>query len=69
MMVRVKRHVILALFALFVSGCATSQTKSLFNGKDLAGWEGDSRLWSVRDGVIHGETSAEKAAQGNTFLI
>ncbi len=43
--------------------------RTLFNGKDLTGWEGDSRLWSVSDGAIHGETTAEKAAQGNTFLI
>lgn len=43
--------------------------KSLFNGKDLSGWEGDDRLWSVRDGVIHGETTPEAVAAGNTFLI
>ena len=43
--------------------------KVLFNGKDLEGWDGDSRLWSVRDGVIHGETTAENKAKGNTFLI
>jgi len=42
---------------------------SLFNGKDLSGWDGDSRLWSVKDGVIHGETTPEKPARGNTFLI
>ena len=42
---------------------------SIFNGKDLTGWDGDSRLWSVRDGVIHGETTPENAAKGNTFLI
>ena len=41
----------------------------LFNGRDLTGWDGDPRLWSVRDGVIHGETTAEQAATGNTFLI
>lgn len=41
----------------------------LFNGKDLAGWDGDPRLWSVRDGVIHGETTKGAAANGNTFLI
>ncbi|MCA9259233.1 MAG: DUF1080 domain-containing protein, partial [Planctomycetales bacterium] len=39
------------------------------NGKDLTGWDGDPRLWSVRDGSIHGETTAENAAKGNTFLI
>ncbi len=42
---------------------------SLFNGKDLSGWDGDTRLWSVKDGVIHGETTPEKPARGNTFLI
>jgi hypothetical protein len=42
---------------------------SLFNGKDLSGWDGDPRLWSVKDGVIHGETTAENPAKGNTFLI
>jgi hypothetical protein len=41
----------------------------LFNGQDLTGWDGDPRLWSVKDGVIHGETTAENAAMGNTFLI
>jgi len=43
--------------------------KEIFNGKDLAGWDGDLRLWSVRDGVIHGETTEENKADGNTFLI
>jgi hypothetical protein len=43
--------------------------KSIFNGEDLSGWDGDPRLWSVRDGVIHGETTQENRANGNTFLI
>lgn len=47
----------------------TPGMKSLFNGKDLTGWDGDPRLWSVKDGVIHGETTADHVAQGNTFLI
>jgi len=42
---------------------------SLFNGKDLNGWDGDSRLWSVKDGVIRGETTLANPARGNTFLI
>jgi len=41
----------------------------IFNGKDLSGWDGDPRLWSVKDGVIHGETTSENRANGNTFLI
>ena len=42
---------------------------SLFNGKDLSGWEGDPRLWSVKDGVIRGETTKENPANGNTFCV
>ena len=41
----------------------------IFNGVDLTDWDGDPRLWSVRDGVIHGETTPENTAKGNTFLI
>lgn len=43
--------------------------RSLFNGRDLEGWDGDPRMWSVRDGVIHGETTPDARAEGNTFLI
>lgn len=42
---------------------------ALFNGKDLSGWEGNPDLWSVKDGVITGKTTAEKPATANTFLI
>lgn len=41
----------------------------IFNGEDLSGWDGDPRLWSVKDGAIYGETTKENAAKGNTFLI
>ncbi len=41
----------------------------IFNGKDLTGWDGDPRLWSVKDGAIRGQTTAAKPAQDNTFLI
>jgi len=41
----------------------------LFNGKDLTGWDGDPKLWSVKDGAIRGETTPENPAKGNTFLI
>src|SRR6266436_1652768 len=43
--------------------------KSLFNGKDLTGWDGNPKLWSVKDGAISGQTTAENPAPGNTFLI
>ncbi|MFM7077772.1 MAG: DUF1080 domain-containing protein [Planctomycetaceae bacterium] len=43
--------------------------RRIFNGRDLAGWSGDERMWSVRDGVIRGETTAAVPAKGNTFLV
>jgi hypothetical protein len=43
--------------------------RRLFNGADLTGWDGDPRLWSVKDGALRGETTAENPAKGNTFII
>jgi hypothetical protein len=43
--------------------------QSLFDGASLSGWDGDPRLWSVRDGAIRGETTSGASADGNTFLI
>jgi len=43
--------------------------QSIFNGKDLSGWDGNPKLWSVKDGAITGQTTAENPANGNTFLI
>ena len=43
--------------------------KSIFNGKDLKGWNGDPKLWSVKDGAIRGETTEANKANGNTFII
>jgi poly(3-hydroxybutyrate) depolymerase len=37
----------------------------LFNGKDLAGWEGDTSIWSVRDGKLVGTSPGLKH---NDFL-
>ena len=39
----------------------------LFNGKDLEGWHGDPRLWSVQDGVVVGTTD-EHTILPNSFL-
>ncbi len=43
--------------------------QTIFNGKDLTGWDGDPRLWSVSGGVIRGETTKENPARGNTFCV
>ena len=42
---------------------------SLFNGKDLSGWDGDPRFWSVQDGAIVGQTTSEVSTKKNTFLV
>ena len=68
------------LLALCVRASADSKTaeplppepqgaEQLFNGKDLSGWDGDPRLWTVKEGVLRGETTAENPAKGNTFII
>ncbi len=76
-MIRRVAYLIAFLVVSTVSSAAEPQTAppepsgmtSLFNGKDLTGWDGDPRLWTVHDGAIRGETTPEKPASGNTFLI
>jgi hypothetical protein len=45
--------------------------KSLFNGKDLTGWDGNPKLWSVQEGTITGKTgtNADNKIKHNTFLV
>lgn len=43
--------------------------KPIFNGRDLTGWDGDPRFWSVRAGVLRGETALGLMTVQNTFLI
>src|SRR6266568_3818915 len=43
--------------------------EKIFNGKDLTGWEGQAKLWFVKDGAITGQTTPENPAPHNTFLI
>lgn len=42
---------------------------SMFNGKDLSGWEGEAGWWSVEDGAITGITTAEKPLKRATYLF
>jgi putative membrane-bound dehydrogenase-like protein len=41
----------------------------IFDGKSLEGWDGNPDFWSVKDGAIIGQTTADKPTRGNTFLI
>jgi hypothetical protein len=61
------------LAAAALAGCQAAEPqagfKSIFNGKDLAGWDGNPVLWSVKEGAITGATTAEAPIKANTFLI
>lgn len=48
---------------------AEAEARALFNGHDLAGWDGDPRFWSVRAGCIRGQTTLAAPPVRNTFLI
>lgn len=43
--------------------------QSIFNGKNLEGWSGDSTYWSVKDGVLVGEVTPETILKQNSFVI
>jgi len=43
--------------------------RSLFNGKDLTGWDGNPELWSVKDGLIVGQTKGPEQLAYNQFLV
>jgi len=58
-----------ALCALPTHAATPAGFTALFNGKDLKGWEGNTSLWSAKDGVIVGRTTAEAPLKSNTFLI
>ena len=66
---------LLALALLFTLGSLLSAEdkktsgKSLFDGKTLQGWDGNPKFWSVKDGVITGQTTETNPTKGNTFLI
>jgi hypothetical protein len=42
---------------------------SIFDGKTLQGWDGDTTFWRVENGEIVGETTPEKVVKTNSFLI
>jgi hypothetical protein len=70
------RYLALALAAAFLLALpagraargedADKDTKAFFNGKDLDGWEGLEKYWSVKDGALVGYTPEDP--KHNTFL-
>jgi hypothetical protein len=61
-----KKLLLLVVFA--AAAYAEDGFVKLFNGKNLDGWDGDPRLWSVRDGMIVGSTEGV-TLEHNEFLI
>ncbi len=67
-----KSATVLALFVLLscrVVSQAADGYIELFNGRDLSGWDGNPELWTVKDGVIVGETRSASQLSRNEFLI
>lgn len=64
---------LLALTATFLAVATVQAAEdgftSLFNGKSLDGWEGNTSIWSAKDGTITGQTTAETGLKHNTFLV
>jgi len=63
------RHLLPLLLTPLAALAADAGFKSIFNGKDLTGWDGLKEYWSVRDGALTGQTTAEKPLKSNTFLV
>ena len=59
----------LFLIAYFPGLANAEEFQSLFNGQDLAGWQGDPTIWSVEEGAITGQTTADHPLEQNTFLV
>ena len=61
---------VVALAALTASA-QEAGFQPLCNGKDLTGWMGNPKLWSIEDGLITGKTgtNADTKIGHNTFLV
>ena len=63
---------LLALLTIILGPAANAQDdgfKSIFDGKSLNGWQGDTKFWSVQDGAIVAETTPDKQVNSNIFLV
>ena len=61
-----KRYVTMALWMVALHAGAAE--RSLFNGQDLTGWEGDLKTWRVEAGAITGGSLTERVPH-NEFLV
>jgi len=55
-----QKTILLLSFSLLIGACSTSQ-KTLFNGKDLTGWQAyGTEKWYVQDGELIAESGPNK---------
>ena len=67
----------LLVFFIAFTSCKSDKNNSensnefqpIFNGKNLEGWKGDSKYWSVKEGVLTGEVTPESILKRNSFII
>lgn len=71
MKMKVLKRVLLALLVTGVlASSAVAEDATIFDGKSLKGWKApDMSFWSVRDGAITAESTAEKPCKENQFLV
>jgi hypothetical protein len=43
--------------------------KTIFDGKSLSGWEGDTKYWRVENGSLIGEITPETLLKTNSFIV
>jgi hypothetical protein len=68
MKARIALSLALLLVLVFVRSAVADDTfVPIFDGRTLAGWSGDDKLWSVEDGTIVGTTDATDLKH-NSFL-
>ncbi len=61
--------VAVGLWAQQVPPLKESGFQPIFDGKTMAGWDGDPGFWRVENGALVGQTTTEKQPAQNTFLI
>ena len=69
-------HRILSTAVLLIAGTGTAAGAdleegfvSMFNGKDLTGWQGKPGGWTVEDGAITGQSTKEKPCRKHHYLM
>jgi hypothetical protein len=63
-----KVFVVMALAYCDLPPRCVAEIQSLFNGRDLEGWSGNEKVWSVQDGQVRG-SSVDNPVAENTFLV